>query len=327
MSIAVIIVSYNTRDLLLRCLATLCENLGQKDTEVWVVDNGSTDRSCDVVADSFPQVRILANRENCGFGAANNKAIARCTGRYVLLLNSDAFLRPGAVERLVRYLDEHPRAAVVGPKLLNAAGTLQPSCYRFPTPARAWVENLWLSGLVPADSRYGDHRLWNHDRERLVDWVVGACLLVRHEAVEEVGGFDEQFFMYSEETDWQKRMSKAGWEIGFTPRAEVTHLGGGSGTTEQARVSEDFFRSLDRYVMKHHGFLGLSSFRLAMIVGCVLRVPLWVAGYILRPALRPLAASKIRLRVWLMRRLLLGLLWNPGIRRDHKCGVVRSDGN
>lgn len=312
MQLSVVIVSYNTRVLLLRCLEALYQDLGPGEADVWVVDNGSTDGSCESVAAEFPQVRILANAKNRGFGAANNQAMARCTGRFVLLLNSDAFLRRGAVQASIEYLVAHPRVAVVGPKLFHADGTPQPSCHRFPTPARAWLENLWLSAVVPPDSKYGDHRLWKHDREKLVDWVVGACLLVRREVIEELGGFDEEFFMYSEETDWQKRMTNAGWRIGFTPRAEVTHLGGASGATEQIRVSEDFFRSLDRYVMIHHGALGLASFRLAMVFGCVLRLPLWVASYILRPARRMQAASKIRLRAWLIRRQFLGIFARPG---------------
>jgi hypothetical protein len=308
MLISTVIVSYNTKELLLRCLEALYEDLGQLKAEVIVVDNGSTDESHKAVRENFPDVEILLNVANIGFGAANNQAFERCTGRFVLMLNSDAFLRRGALGAMIRYLEGRPRVAVVGPKLRNANGTLQASCYRFPTPTRAWTENLWLSRVVPPDSKYGDSRLWSHDREKLVDWVTGACLLVRREAIEEIGGIDEDFFMYSEETDWQRRMTIAGWQIGFTPEAEVTHLGGASGVTEEARVNENFFRSLDHYVEKHYGSLGLLSFRAAMVVGCLLRLPLWIGCYVLRPARRKQAASKIRLRGWLIRRQVFAAL-------------------
>ena len=119
---------------------------------------------------------------------------------------------------------------------------MQLSCFRFPTPRQAWVENLWVSALFPEHPVLGDYRRWAHDSERQVDWIVGACMLVRREVVEQVGGFDEAFFLYAEETDWQRRMRDGGWEIAFTPAAEVTHLGGASGASEQARDQPAFLR-------------------------------------------------------------------------------------
>ena len=297
--LSVIIVSYNTRQMTLDCLQALYADLGSSSAEVWVVDNASTDGSADAIRAAFPQVNLIQNPRNAGFGAANNLALRQAAGEFLLLLNSDAFLHPGAVAALRDHLQTHPRAGVAGPRLLNVDGSLQPSCYRFPSPPRAWLENLWISSLLPHHPVVGDFRRWAHDAERSVDWVIGACLLVRRQAWEAAGEFDESFFMYQEETDWQRRVRGAGWDIGFTPSALVTHLGGASGAAEQARINAHFFDSLDRYTRKHHGLPGLVSLRLAMIVGAALRTLLWAGVIISAPKRRPVARAKARLQAWL----------------------------
>jgi GT2 family glycosyltransferase len=312
--VSVIIVSYNTRQMTLDCLRSLYADLDLLKTsaEVFVVDNASQDGSADAVRDAYPEVIVIANAENVGFGAANNQAMARATGEFLLLLNSDAFVAPGTVSALVACLRERPDCAAVGPRLLNGDGTLQPSCYRYPSPSRAWFENLWLSAALPRHPVVGDYRRWEHDTERDVDWVIGACLLVRRAAYEQVGGFDERFYMYQEETDWQRRMKDQGWKIHFTPAAQATHLGGASGASESARINRHFFESLDRYEHKHHGLMGLLSLRIAMVIGCFLRGVLWAALLLAVPKRRPVALRKVRLYSWLCRRQLT--LWHltPG---------------
>ena len=138
----------------------------------------------------------------------------------------------------------------------------------------------------------GNYRRWAHDSERLVDWIGGACMLVRREVVEQVGGFDERFFLYAEETDWQRRMRDGGWEIAFTPAVEVTHLGGASGASTKAQTNRHFFDSLDRYERKHHGLAGLLSLRCAMIAGCGMRAVLWSLTWLLRPRQRAAGRRK-----------------------------------
>ena len=303
-ALSVIIVSYNTRQMTLDCLRALhldlqCAKL--QDSEIWLVDNASRDGSVQAIRDEFPDVKIIANRENTGFGAANNQAMKEARGDFFLLLNSDAFPVAGAIGALHEYSCAHPDVAVVGPRLLNRDGTLQRSCFRFPTPARAWLENLWISSLLSRFSLFDDYRHWEHDSEREVDFIVGACMLVRREAYEKAGGFDEDFFMYSEETDWQRRLQSAGWKIVFLPQARVTHLGGASGADEKARINNHFFESLDRYERKHHGLPGLVSLRLAMIVGGLLRLGLWSAAMAL-PKRRAVARSKTQLHCWLLLR-------------------------
>lgn len=302
--LSVIIVSYNTRQMTLDCLRALSEDLdraglGGASAEVWVVDNASGDGSAEAVRAAFPGVRLIENLRNAGFGAANNLAMRRAGGEFLLLLNSDAFVHPGAVGALVSFGRAHPQVGAVGPRLLNRDGTTQPSCYRFPSPARAWLENLWISPLLPGHPVVGDYRRWAHDSARSVDWVIGACLLVRRAAYEQAGGFDEAFFMYQEETDWQRRFRDADWDIAFTPSAAVTHLGGASGAAERAKINAHFFDSLDYYTRKHHGLGGLVSLRLAMTVGAALRTLAWAGVAAAAPRRRPAARAKTRLQAWL----------------------------
>ncbi len=290
--ISAIVVSYNTREMTLECLRALREGLAGIPSEVLVVDNASSDGSAEAVAREFPDVRLLQSGRNAGFGAANNLAMERAAGEMFLLVNSDAFLRPGCAQALVECLREHPEAAVAGPRIVHPDGRLQISCYRFPSPARAVLENLFIASVLPGHPVLGDYRRWGHDREREVDWVIGACMLVRREAYEAVGGFDERFFMYAEETDWQKRMRDAGWTVRFTPRGEVVHVGGGSADPD-ARFNERMFVSLDAYTLKHHGWAGLAVLRAAMVAGCSIRAVGWLAAA-LSPSRRQLAASRVR---------------------------------
>jgi GT2 family glycosyltransferase len=303
-TISIIIVSYNTRKMTLDCLRALYTDLGDMAAEVFLVDNASSDGSVEAVVDAFPQVEVIANRENIGFGAANNQALARARGEFVLLLNSDAFLAPGALSALRAVLRREPEVAAVGPRLLNGDGSLQVSCYRFPSPARVWYENTWLSAAFSEHPDIGDYRRWQHDSERDVDWVIGACLLVRRSVYEQIGGFDEAFHMYAEETDWQKRMRDHGWAIRFTPAAQATHVGGASGAAEKARINRHVFESLDYYEYKHHGGTGLIALRLGMVIGCFLRAVLWSLVLASMPKRRRTARAKVSLQSWLCLRQL-----------------------
>ena len=300
--LSVIVVSFNTRDMTLHCLRDLFADLSEIDAEVLVADNASKDGSAEAIEAAFPAVRLLRNQENVGFGAANNQAIAIARGKYLLMLNTDAFVRLGCCAALVKILEENATVGVVGARLYNEDGSQQISCYPFPTPFRAWIENLWISTLWSRHPKLGDFRKWKHDEIRDVDWVVGACLVCRREVIEKVGGFDPQFFMYSEETDWQQRIRRAGWKVLFTPEAEAVHLGGASGTREPETINRHFFTSFDRYQLKHHGRKGFLLVRAAMITGSLLRLPAWSAAWLLRPARRPKAQKKIQHYLWLLRR-------------------------
>jgi len=297
--LSVIVISYNTREMTLDCLRALYAGLGELSAEVFVIDNASADGSPQAIREAFPEARVIENSGNAGFGAANNQAMLLASGEFFLLLNSDAFVETEAIPALTAYLRASPEAGAVGPRLLNADGTLQLSCYRFPSPLGVWLEQLWVSALVPNHPVLGYYRRWGHDRERQVDFVIGACLLVRRQAYQDVGGFDDSFFMYQEETDWQRRMHDRGWKIGFTPAAQVTHLGGASGEGEKAKISGHFFDSMDHYLRKHYGLSGLVSLRLAMFLGCFLRLLLWLGVSAAVPSRRAVAWSKVRLMAWL----------------------------
>lgn len=278
MLLSVIIVSYNTREMTLECLRVVeAETVGSA-TEIFVVDNASSDGSVEAMREAFPQVRVMAMDKNLGFGAANNVGMRAATGHYFLLLNTDAFPQAGAVQMLLTELEKLPKVGVMGPRLLNRDGSLQRSCFRFPSPAYVWLENLWVTRLISSQSHFGEYRDRDHETPKSVDFVIGACLLVRRAVFEQVGGFDERFFMYQEEADWQRRIRLAGWDVQFHPAAEVVHYGGESGRKERARVNRHFFESLDKYALKHHGVIGFLLIRTAMLVGCSLRAVLWAVA-------------------------------------------------
>ena len=242
-STAVVIVSYNTRELLRACLATL---LPQGPAEVHVADNGSRDGTLEMLRDEFPGVAVSVDQCNRGYAAGANRGVAATRAPYVLLLNTDTLLHPGALAAVAAYLDAHPRAALLGPRLLNANGTLQPSCGWFPGLLASLTDGRTASALVRRVPRLRDRHpaAWDHARPRVVDWVMGAALGMRRSAFDAVGGFDESFFMYYEEVDLARRLRAAGWEVHFAPVTEITHLGGGSAATRA-----------DQYVQILHGLL------------------------------------------------------------------------
>lgn len=223
--------------------------------EVVVVDNGSSDGSAALVERRFSDVTVLALRRNLGFAAANNLGLARCAGRYRLLLNPDCVVHEGALAALVAYADAHPQVGLLGPKLLNADGSLQYSCRRFPTLSALLFRNTPLGRWFPGNPWAEAYLMAadDHDRPRSVDWLSGACLMARAEAIEEIGLLDERFFMYCEDMDWCYRAHRAGWQVHYLPGARVTHLVGRSSDRRPAAMTVEHHRSMARYVCKHHG--------------------------------------------------------------------------
>ena len=252
--ISVAVISYNTRDLLRRCVASA---LDDGATDVVVVDNGSTDGSVEMLQQEFSRVRVFVDRSNAGYGGASNTAIEHCRSSYVLLLNSDTVLYPGSLAALCTYLDAHPRAAIVGPRLRNPDGTLQRSLHQFPTPLVTLLDYSYvgrLVGLVP-----GLRKLYvasdSHERSRAVAWVTGAALAIRRSAFQEVGGFDRSFFMYYEEVDLSYRLARAGWQTHFTPSAEVMHIGGASTSQQRGPMYAQQIAAAIQYSERHHSRL------------------------------------------------------------------------
>lgn len=261
--IAVAIVNYNTREHLRACLATV---LAEAPSEVVVVDNASKDGSVEMVQADYPGVLLLANKTNFGYGTAANQAIARCTTKYVLLLNSDTRLDRGALLALSIYLDLHPRAAIVGPRLVNTDGTLQPSCYAFSTPLNTLLEHSTLGQLiryVPV-LRNKYLRTWSHSHARVVAWVKGAALAIRREAFEAVGGFDESFFMYFEEADLCYRLNAEGWQVHFAPVTTIEHAGGVSTKEARTEMAVQLFVSTMQFFQRHYSGIRLTKLIVTM---------------------------------------------------------------
>ncbi|NLE99960.1 MAG: glycosyltransferase family 2 protein, partial [Anaerolineales bacterium] len=250
--VTVVIVSWNVRSLLSRCLRSLAD--AGRSLDVIVVDNGSSDGSAAMVQAEFPAARLIANADNRGFAAANNQGIALAEGRYVLLLNPDTEVVGDALATMVDYAEAHSDVAVVGPRLLGPDGSPQHSRYRFPTLATALFESTWLQPVAPRRILEHYHALdLTDDRPVDVDWVRGAALLARRQAVEQIGLLDERFFMYSEELDWCRRFRDAGWRVVYFPAAQVVHYEGKS-SEQVAPARHIYFQtSKVRYFRKHHG--------------------------------------------------------------------------
>ena len=282
--VSVVVVSRDTRDLLERCLEAVRGQRGV-DVETIVVDNASSDGSADLVAERFPEVQLVRMRDNAGFARANNLAFGRCRGEFVLLLNSDAFLSPGALAELVAGARRHARAAAVGPRLLNADGTLQRSAWPFPRPGRAALEALALHRPLRRLGLLEDLGTWRHDEERAVEFLVGACLLVRREALAEVGGFDERFWLYGEEADLCRRLAARGWEVVLVPAAECVHVGGASSAGSSWTRLHWFYRGQKTFLRKHSRRGAWPLARAALLVGSLARARWRVAAVALDPRL------------------------------------------
>jgi GT2 family glycosyltransferase len=297
-------VSYNTWELTVQAITTLIQNCSFP-LEIVVVDNASTDETVETVQNRFPDVKLVQNQQNVGFGMANNQGFELATNDLVLLLNTDAFIKRGCIEKLVETMQSDVKIGVVGPKVLNEDGTLQPSIHPFPGPLRAVLEYWWLERLFPAGTRLGSYRNWTYAVQSDVPWLIGACMLVRKSVIDETAGFSEEFFMYAEETDWQKRISDSGWRIVFTPAGECVHLGGASGGIADLKVRSEFFRSQDIYLEKHSGALGLVFFRMILIGSLLVRILGWSAKSLVKRTTSKDSKERVNLFVWLLRRSII----------------------
>jgi len=269
-TLSIIIVSFNTRDLLLQSLAAVFETIQSLPFEIIVVDNASADGSAEAVEALLDdRITVIKNTENQGFARANNQAIKIARGRYLLLLNSDALLQAESVEPLARFLDDHPHAAAVGPKILNVDGTLQNKGFCFPSLSGAL---LVLSGLEKFVSPAALNRVfprlcWDENQTLEVDFLHGCCMLIRREAIEATGGFAEDYFMYFEEQDWCYRVRKLGFQIWYHSAARVTHYGSASPLENRSDV---FNRSMLIFYRKNIGIArGLVITALQIFTACI----------------------------------------------------------
>ncbi len=263
LDLAIVIVSYNTRDLLRNCLRSVFASEGDFSFHVTVVDNCSQDNSLEMVKAEYPQVRAIAAERNGGFAYANNIGL-RSYGyepgseaplpRYALLLNPDTELPPGALHAMLRLMDDHPQMGAAGPRLILPDGSLDKACRRaFPTPASFVYRGLGLSKLFPRSQRFAQYNLTflPEDQETEVDSVVGAFMMVRGEAIRKVGLLDESFFMYGEDLDWAFRIKQAGWKVWYYPQVVVIHHKGAA-SRGNPRVRAAFYQAMRIFVDKHY---------------------------------------------------------------------------
>ncbi len=262
---SVVVVTYNA----LPWLEQSLDSVDGYDTVV--VDHGSSDGTVAFVRERFPDVRVV-EQENRGLGAGWNAGIRATSGDYVLILNADAWALGDAIPQLAAFADAHPRAAIVGPRLRYPDGRLQPSVRGFPTPWRLATEYLFLRKLAPRsralNAFYAEG--FDHETVREADFVMGAVMLARRAAIDEVGLLDEDFFLFSEETDWCYRFRRAGWDVLFTPEAEFAHV---YGAVHGGRMFKENVRGHLRFLAKHRGLRTAERARFILAAGCLLRAP------------------------------------------------------
>jgi len=279
LDVSVIIVSWNTRDLLRDCLQSIYEQATEVSFEVYVVDNASKDGSAEMVSAEFPDVRLIRNPDNRGFAAANNQGIAIAAGRYILLLNSDTRVLDRAICRSVAFADDHPEAGVVGCRTLLADGTVQQNCYMFPSLLNLALSLSHLPMLFPRNRFFGRSRMtwWNYDTVKEVEVVAGCFMLVRRAALEQVGPMTEDCFMYSEDTDWCWRFHLAGWKVLYVPEPTILHHWQGSSSQCAAEMHVLQRRSVLMFLEKKSGKLTRWTANAMFCVASLVKLPVLMA--------------------------------------------------
>jgi hypothetical protein len=290
--LSIIIVSWNVKDLLDECLASVFANTDNLDLEVFVSDNLSSDGTPEMVKQKYPQVHYIQNEGNIGFTKANNRALVKANGKYIFYLNPDTIIQPHALSRMVKFMEEHADCGALGPRLLNPDGTLQLSCRTFPTLGTQLYTTFFLDAIFPKSKLFGKYMMsyWKHDELREVDQPMGSALLVRKEILDRIGAFDENIIFWYDEVDLCCRIKKAGlpamlrkakqagWKIYFIPNAEIIHYGGQGfgqwkGLGPALRGAYIWRKSRNYFFKKHYGFwqvpilIFLDILQLAIVLG------------------------------------------------------------
>lgn len=308
-TLAIVIVSYNTRDMLRDCLQSIQPGAAQFPLDIWVVDNASRDGSTAMVRDEFPHVHVIDSPRNGGYAYANNLALRMIVADewqeleeahsapssishppapdYVLLLNPDTVVPAGALDALVKFMDAHPEVGACGPKLLLADGSLDLACRRsFPAPSAFVYRALGLSKLFPHSKRFGSYNMTylSPDVQTEVDAVVGACMLVRTSVVREVGLLDEAYFMYGEDLDWAYRIKQYGWKIMYVPSATVHHYKRASSRQRPFKSIRAFYDAMRVFHRKHYAATTPAPLNFAIEAGITLKEYLSLGRNLLRPS-------------------------------------------
>lgn len=287
--VSIVIVSWNVKQLLADCLASIYETSAGLPVEIIVVDSNSSDDTVAMLQRDFPHVKLLALDENAGFSRGNNLGIPLTTGEYVFLLNPDTLVKPEAIQQLAAYLKDHPKVGIVGPQTLNEDATVQSTRRRFPVLLTGLFESTWLQNIAPKSilSQYYVQDKPD-DGTFEVDWVQGSALMFRRQVYDQIGGMDEGFMMYSEELDWCKRAKLAGWLVVYVGKAQIVHFGGKSSEQAPALTHIRFQCSKLRYYRKYHGRAKAEILRFALLANYAAQYLIEGAKRVLghKPALR-----------------------------------------
>ena len=275
MDVSIVIINWNTRELLLDCLASVNQTTAGCTVEVIVVDNGSSDGSPQAVRQQFPQVTLIENTENRGFARANNQAFTHATGRYLLLLNSDARLTGEALKNMVAFMDKTPKTGIAACQYLNQDGSKQNSFDNYPTLSTELLNKTLLKTLFP--EKFPSKKR-NYTNPLEVDSVIGACMIVRAEAIKQVGTLDEDYFFFIEETDWCFRMRQAGWKIYHLPHIGIYHLQGQSKEKNPSKAWIEYYRSVYLFFKKHRSPLAYYALRVARAGKVAINLALVIVG-------------------------------------------------
>lgn len=297
LDLSIVIVNWNTRDLLKDCLSSIYKTILKLSYEIWVVDNGSSDGSVEMVEREFPQVKLIKNEENLGFAKANNQAIKESKGNYILVLNSDTIILPNALDRMVEFMNTNKNVGMIGGRILNADGSIQLTCGRaFPTIWSIFLEKTLSSQLFSGIRTIKKclSSQWPRDRFCEVDVVNGSCMMVRRKTINKIGPLDEQYFLYWEHVEWCKRIKEAGWKIYLLPEAQIVHLGGRSVEYLDDRGIILSYQSLVKYFKRHHKKVPSLLLKYLSILEMVLRINIFSILYFMKRKERDIIKRKIK---------------------------------
>jgi GT2 family glycosyltransferase len=274
MPISVIIVSWNAKAFLLKCIQSVLAQRFPGPVEIIVVDNASSDGSPEAVRESFPMVKLICNKDNQGFAKANNIGIRASTGDYLFLINSDVEVSPGCFATMIHEMEQHRNIGILGPKIVGSDGRVQRSCMGYPSLWNEFSRALALDSIFPKSKLFGGQLLtfWRHDERRCVGVINGCFWMLRRSAVEEVGLLDERFFIYGEDVDWCKRFNDSDWKVVFFPEAEALHYGGASSSNAPVRFYLEMQRAQHQYWIKHHSRLASDTFLLINLLHHTVRL-------------------------------------------------------
>lgn len=300
--VSIIIVSYNTKDLLRQCLESIHRFLDLSTYEVIIIDNNSTDGTVSMLEKDFPSHILVRNELNKGFAAANNQGAAIARGDFLLLLNSDTELIDDSMKHIVEHFSTNKHLDIGGCKLLNADRTIQPSCRSFPTVWNVFTETFFLYAVFPRTKIFGAYHMtyFNYDVERNVDVIMGAFMLIRKSVIKDIGLFDESFFMYAEETDFCFRARRMGYSIIFFPQTSVVHYGGGS-IKSKTQYFIQIHTAQIKFIQKHFHGVRYLVLLLLKVIGIGLRIPVYFISGLL--TLNPSLMGKSRSYVSVLRSL------------------------